>query len=901
MRIYICYTQEDLKQAQLIHNDLAQLAQKVFFDKESIPTGEDWERLLIKELKSSDAVVVLWSAAAARSPWVMRELSSAITLQKRIVTCMLDDQDLSPLIQDKQALRWDSSQTSLDKLRISLGLSTVASNEQKGPQSLAESQSAYRERIVRDFGTLRPLGRADDAPIQDLYLPMYLRPMGEQFGVDARIPAGELLAHGDTRAVILGRPGTGKSTTLRFFAYDAAKRGDLMPVYIRIAELLSTSDSLIDYVTSQLKGLLGRRAAEFIAESDHYCRHTTLLLLDGLDEISEPDRDGFRKRLSSFRTAQPDCRIVITSRYAGFEASEFGGYDLYELLELSPSDVELYVHHVADPEVCEQALRTIFNDSRLSSLASTPFLLAMMCAIPDLLGNRAIQRASLFRRCTRYLLKDFDWQDPQLGRPRTTQTEWKVLERALQAIAVRFFKLDVKEAFREEEILFLLRSVVDSMDGINPRDVLDKIIRYTGLLQRQGASIEFVHRSIWEFYVAEGMRDEVIENLVNRATIPIWEEPIRLYVGLTPEAELPDLLRRLWEQNKGLALRSMMELTVFPETILSELVNGLKRDDRVRLIAELEDSLAAIPSPLDKVRTLLDTSGALLKVERDCEVIYGCVILLERFAELYNSAECRDAVAEVLGLVEAPQRLTDYLSRPDLRLEFVQIPAGEFPMGCDDEGRTPDEKPEHQVRVSAFQISKYQVTNKLYYDGFPYATNRRDIRSDQDEQPVIFVTWFEAYVFARWLGCELPTEAEWEYACRASGRDDEQLFDYDRIPEYAWYAENSQRSTQAVGRLRPNSVGVFDMLGNVREWCYDWFDADFYQRCAEQGIVEDPVGPRDGTRKSLRGGCFDWNVANLVPTYRNYNPPDNSYYANGFRIVIRNPRTGGVATMDQRK
>jgi formylglycine-generating enzyme required for sulfatase activity len=219
---------------------------------------------------------------------------------------------------------------------------------------------------------------------------------------------------------------------------------------------------------------------------------------------------------------------------------------------------------------------------------------------------------------------------------------------------------------------------------------------------------------------------------------------------------------------------------------------------------------------------------------------------------------------------------------------FIQVPDGTFNMGREESSHgTPDERPAHSVHVSEFWIGTYQVTNGVYYSEFPFAVDRREVRSDRDRQPVTWVTWFEAAVFAKWLGCDLPTEAEWEYACRAGGRDDSELFDYDKIPEYAWYVANSGNSTQEVGQKRGNSLGVYDMLGNVREWCHDWFDAKYYEQCHEQGTVSDPKGPDTGTRKCLRGGCFDWNVANLVPSYRNYNPPENSYFVNGFRLVFR--------------
>lgn len=257
MRIYICYTQHDLDHVRPIHSGLANLGQKVFFDKDSIPAGEDWERLLEKEIKSSDAVVLLWSAAAASSPWVMHELSKALLHEKLVVPCMVDNEPLPTLIKNIQALKWDGTESAMLKLYDSLGLNPTESDGQGGPQTLRESLDLYRQKIGKYFGTLRPLGRAADAPIQELYLPLYLKSAQAQPGVADRIPAASLLDKHETRAVILGRPGTGKSTTLRYLGYTAARSKTSFPVLLRIAELMGTNDTVLDYVTSQLKGLIG--------------------------------------------------------------------------------------------------------------------------------------------------------------------------------------------------------------------------------------------------------------------------------------------------------------------------------------------------------------------------------------------------------------------------------------------------------------------------------------------------------------------------------------------------------------------------------------------------------------------------------------------------------------------
>jgi formylglycine-generating enzyme required for sulfatase activity len=143
-------------------------------------------------------------------------------------------------------------------------------------------------------------------------------------------------------------------------------------------------------------------------------------------------------------------------------------------------------------------------------------------------------------------------------------------------------------------------------------------------------------------------------------------------------------------------------------------------------------------------------------------------------------------------------------------------------------------------------------------------------------------------MFAWWVGCDLPTEAEWEFAARGRPSDDEALSDLEQVPMYAWYGENSENRTHPVGLRSPNSRGLYDLLGNLREWCGDWYSETYYAECLESGgPVIDPGGPESGERRVLRGGTFDWAKWNLRPTYRNFNTPDNRSHVTGFRLVVR--------------
>lgn len=888
MKVYIAYTQQDLEAAQAMSLVLKDHGVRVFLDKEDIPAGAEWRRHIEREIPSCDYMVLVWSRSASTSVWVMQELTQALINNRKIIPCTLDETPIPSLVEHLQVLRWTKDKDSSVRLLTAVGLKTEEHSASAKTLSLEECNQEYLQTVQREHGFLRALGQGSSVPIDEIFLPLCLRSQDDELGRSRCFLADEILIGPQRTNVVLGIPGSGKSTLLKFLAFRSCKSTPrFFPVYFRIADLMSTADPVLNFITQLIKGKIGKSAGDIISSHDTFCRSGFIVLMDGLDEISEVDYREFRKRLSSFRVSNPDAKIVITSRYAGFNKDAFADFALFSIEELTEKDVETYVWNVCPEDMKSQVWNTIRADSRLLELSKTPFLLAMICASPEAIGTRATQRATLFESCTRYLLKQRDWEEEGPGRHIEAETIVPVMENALRSIAVRFFKLDVKDPFPEEEILFTIRSSPTIGSTLPAAEILERILRNTGLLQRTGSSLYFIHRSIWEYFVAQGMREEPLENLLARANHPSWEEPIRLFVGLSPERELGAILKGLWQWNKGLALRAMMELVLFPQSILTELISSLDKPERLRVVLQLRENVQLSRTALEARRMLVDTLSSLFRVEKDCEVIFESISLLEGYGTSNECPECKQLIDRLLDLPNAIRRLRKYTMSSEFRLEFVRISGGEFDMGTDELSRTPDEKPRHRVRLDPYYITRFQVTNRLYYESFPFAVDRRDVRSNSPEQPVISVTWYEAAIFARWLGCDLPTEAEWEYACRAGGNDDADLFLQQRIPDYAWYAANSNNRTHEVGLLKANSLGLHDMIGNVREWCNDWFSENYYQESKQQGTITNPRGPIHGTRKVLRGGCFDWNVANLLPTYRNYNPPANVYPVNGFRLVFR--------------
>ncbi len=297
-----------------------------------------------------------------------------------------------------------------------------------------------------------------------------------------------------------------------------------------------------------------------------------------------------------------------------------------------------------------------------------------------------------------------------------------------------------------------------------------------------------------------------------------------------------------------------------------------------------------------------------------------------------------------------------------LGMKFVRIPAGEFVMGSDDSsadlarhfphydttrlGKIDDEAPAHRVRISRdFYLGQHEVTVGEFrrfieksghvpesiadhtggygynpdYD--PDKTERGDAFEGRDpkyswtnpgfkqgdDEPVVNVSWNDAVAMARWLSAtegrhyRLPSEAEWEYACRAGSHtvfpngdsadglpaiantfDADAAVNWPRWQEWALPAHDGYAFTSPVGRFAPNAFGVYDMLGNVWEWVGDWYGADTYANSP----LADPTGPSSGLRYVRRGGA--WHSWSLYARcgFRNWNPPESRYTLLGIRLMF---------------
>ncbi|MBF0186774.1 MAG: formylglycine-generating enzyme family protein [Magnetococcales bacterium] len=221
-------------------------------------------------------------------------------------------------------------------------------------------------------------------------------------------------------------------------------------------------------------------------------------------------------------------------------------------------------------------------------------------------------------------------------------------------------------------------------------------------------------------------------------------------------------------------------------------------------------------------------------------------------------------------------------------MTFVQIPMGSFTMGVDlnfEKGEA-DETPQHNVTITQpFYMGKYEVTQQQWIA----VMGDNPSKYKGKDRPVEQVNWRDVKKFIRKLNkseggkrYRLPTEAEWEYACRAGSTTTYSFGDSPRkIGEYAWFDDNSDDETHPVGQKKPNAWGLYDMHGNVWEWVADWYDKSFYASSPR----EDPEGPEDGNSRVARGGGFDHSEQYLRSAERGVWFQDDRRFRLGFRLV----------------
>jgi len=350
------------------------------------------------------------------------------------------------------------------------------------------------------------------------------------------------------------------------------------------------------------------------------------------------------------------------------------------------------------------------------------------------------------------------------------------------------------------------------------------------------------------------------------------------------DAKLANLYKPNHPQRKAL-LDEVAYLKSSQSDVLPPIVSQLKAWDRTKTVLRLLSQAAAAINglPSDPKKLTSTQKSQLLRANK-----------LVSAALAYSPTDNRAlSLKKRIATYFGPPKKLAFDFGGGVTMDLVLIPAGKFQMGSD-KGAS-DEKPVREVTISKpFYMGVHEVTQaqwKAVMGTEPWAGEK--YAKSGASHAASYISWDDAMKFCRTLSqtsgrtVTLPTEAQWEYACRAGSKtaycfgDDES-----KLGDYAWYYENAYKKDEkyahAAGRKKPNAFGLYDMHGNVLEWCRDWYDEKFYTKAKNV----DPENTTEAQCRVLRGGSWNNNPGNCRAANRNRNTTDNRNNNTGFRVVV---------------
>ncbi len=322
--------------------------------------------------------------------------------------------------------------------------------------------------------------------------------------------------------------------------------------------------------------------------------------------------------------------------------------------------------------------------------------------------------------------------------------------------------------------------------------------------------------------------------------------------------------KQIFGCNAEECLRQIMKTTMTDYLIVGKIINneGLYSIS-VNLMRMTEDEVPMVVNNVVRTTDSLSTKSLMLLAKELIEVLHG------------EKKETKHGTEKEIG-----------------GMNFIYIKGGTFLMGSPKDWDLGTERPQHQVTLSGFWMGKYEVTQKQYEDIMEKNPSFFNVLL-KGNHPVETVSWDDATTFCEKFSAKhgiksrLPYEAEWEYACRA-GSTTEYYWGSNIKDDYLWHGFNSKGKTHSVGGKLPNSWGLYDMNGNVAEWCMDWYDQDYYK----VSPTINPKGPSSGVYRVVRGGSWENNLTIGVidfifrSSYRSHKYPEYKDNKSGFRLVI---------------
>ncbi len=790
-----------------------------------------------------------------------------------------------------------------------------------------------------------------------------------------RLSALEMLNR-HTRLVLLGDPGSGKSTFVNFVVMCLA--GELLPTeecanlalltaplpdekgkdrkesqawnheaFLPVLVILrdfaakglpppgqqAKAKHLWNFIIGELQEMM---LEEYVPVLQRHLRaQGVLLLLDGLDEVPEANqrRTQIKHVVEDFAVMSPKCRMLITSRTYAYQQQEWrlSGFEEAVLASFSNGQIRRFVdrwyQHIAEMRGqnlenaqgrAELLKRAIFTNDRLHDFAKRPLLLTLMASLHAWRGGSLPEkRGELYTEATDLLL---DWWERDkvvrnadgqimISQPSLTEMLRVGKDRIQRVLSELAFKVHTSQTdmagaadIPEEDMVMGLMRICRN-DDVNPVLLVKYLSDRAGLLVPRGVGVySFPHRTFQEYLAACHLTGQ--EDYPDNIAILACGDPNRWReVLLLSAARASAIAPMIWVLAEALCNQPPKTLDTIAEDAWGALLAG-------QALVETANLEQVSPRNQRKIKNVRDWLVEILIGRRPSNVPFPAV---ER-ALAGNILAQLDDLRLGVGLRE------DGL--PDI--VWCEVPAGVFLMGSDpekDKEAIKDEQPQHDVRLSAYHISRYPVTNAHYQafvedgaytgrwqkcwtpEGWEWK-EKENISApesyggefDLPNHPVVGVSWYEAVAFCNWLtqrlreqgelsngpSIRLPTEAEWEKAVRSS---DGRIYPWgDEItPELANYEDTGLGATSTVGCFPrgKSPYGCEEMVGNVWEWCLDWFDENYYSDSPK----DNPQGPESGSVRVVRGGGWGYDAGGCRSAFRNVVDPDYRDGGIGFRLL----------------
>ncbi len=701
--------------------------------------------------------------------------------------------------------------------------------------------------------------------------------------------------------VILGDPGSGKTTHLKRLLLWCLRNGperiglpsDMLPVFLALRELKKLDQGIDAFIQDQLHGPHLQTPAGF---GERLLRRGRLLfLLDGLDEVANlAQREQVAKWIVDGLRVHPTCRFVVTSRFAGYSPTVHLSGDFLEMhiRPLTAEQAERFVHRwyalvekglAKDPSQAEgiaqekaenlvQRLREPdFRARRVFELTRNPLLLANICLVHRHRGGLPHKRARLYEECIDVLLEH--WRQ---AKNLSVGVSAQAGRRALQPAALWLHREEGRTRATAAELAPQVESVLKAAQGAGgtAADFLHTIRDESGLLT--GWDTEhygFMHLGFQEYLAAREIHTRAFETPAVLSELAAhfgdswWQEVAFLLLGLEDLSLFTPYMREVVKQPSFATLPELVEACL---------------DDAVETSVDAFVELLRVPAGEDRDLWARQFQALRVLHRLDPEIID----LLASELVHHPSSEIQQWMAE-----QTAQLVQDVIIADPGGYELVKIPGGVFRMGSPttEAGLGGNEGPRHPVQVPDFYLGRYPVTNEAYAQFLAANPDVRepeywaDRQFNQPRQPVVGVSWEDARHYAAWAGLRLPSEAEWEYACRAGSDTRYATGDTEGdLARTGWYDRNADGKLHAVGEKSPNAWGLYDMHGNVWEWVEDdWHDG--YEAAPNDGLawIDDPRG----LVRVFRGGGWSGDTEGCRSSYRGWDSPSLRADDVGFRLA----------------